>query len=103
MKLDGIKGEIYGTLFEPSTEYSKEYSPEKFLNIKTGMTENEVINILGQPLDRFNPYPSFNDTLIYRGLRYSKGKFSNSNYRLRIIFLKNGIVTERRSKFFFND
>jgi len=103
IKLDGRKGEIYGVIFSPSTEYSKDYSNDKFLSIKSGMTEKEVVQILGEPIDRFNPYPSFKDSIFTVGLRYAKGSDSNAHYRLRIIYLRKGIVTERRSQFYYVD
>ena len=103
VRLDGIKGEIYGTMFGPSTEYSTGYSHESFIKIKTGMTEKEVIKILGQPIDSFKPYPSYKDSMFNVGLRYAKGTDENSHYRLRIIYLRKGIVTERRSQFYYMD
>ncbi len=103
VRLDGIKGEIYGTIFSPSTNYATDYSHAKFLAIKKGMTEEEVIKILGQPIDRFNPYPSFKDSIFNVGLRYAKGSDANAHYRLRIIYLRKGTVIERRSQFYYVD
>jgi hypothetical protein len=103
VKLDGVKGEVYGTLLGPSTVYAKDYSHEKFLSIKPGMTEQEVIQILGTPLDRFNPYPSFKDSMFTVGLRYAKGSDENAHYRLRIVYLRKGIVTKKRSQFYYVD
>lgn len=103
VKLDGISGEVYGIMFGPSTKYSTGYSDKAFLKIKPGMTEKEVLEILGEPVGRFKPYSYEVDSVFNTGLRYAKGATGDSHYRLRLIYLRKGIVTERRSEFWYQD
>jgi outer membrane protein assembly factor BamE (lipoprotein component of BamABCDE complex) len=56
--------------FKPyiDTQFAKDYSPEKFELIKIGMTEDSVINIIGQPLYKGNGYKDeLNTNFHYTG------------------------------------
>jgi hypothetical protein len=54
--LDGIHGwfvsRVLGFGKDEDTEYSRGYSDQAFRTIKVGMTEQEVLAILGPPLER---------------------------------------------------
>ncbi len=56
IKLDGFFAEIESSFFFDDTKYSGEYTHGKYLKIKLGMTENEVLEILGKPLATFKPH-----------------------------------------------
>jgi len=57
------------------TQFAKDYSPEKFELIKVGMELNEVVNIIGEPLTKYN---GDTPTLI-RSYSYTEnGKLQNS-------------------------
>jgi len=98
--LDGIGGAFYEIAFG-NTVYSPGYREYKFKRIRNGMSEKDVVNILGQPL-RKNPfYPnvwfySFGKNLI-------KEDFSkNDNYTERIIKFKDGQVIVIHHGFYFD-
>lgn len=48
------------------TVFAKDFTWEKFENVKTGMTKEEVINVIGQPLTkRVMDYPDPNECWQY--------------------------------------
>ncbi|HEX4886823.1 MAG TPA: hypothetical protein VFV37_02150 [Luteibaculaceae bacterium] len=57
------------------TEFAKDYSPEKFDKIKIGMTINEAIKIVGEPLYKGQGY---NDPLNTNYYFTGDGKLLNS-------------------------
>ena len=57
------------------TEFAKDYSPEKFDKIKIGMTINEAIKIIGEPLYKGQGY---SDTLNTNYHYTGDGKLLNS-------------------------
>lgn len=48
--LDGLTGLFFTGGFEEDTEYAPGYSDEGFLRVRRGMSEQEVLAILGSPL-----------------------------------------------------
>jgi hypothetical protein len=93
IRLDGITGEICGIFFHTDTKYSMNYSHHKFVQVKIGMTENEVINILGEPIKRWNPYlgDDYNIKNNYIAFEYSISP-SDTHYRLRSVHFFKGKV-----------
>jgi hypothetical protein len=88
LKIEGYSGLICEIIWPgDDTKYAQGYSHEKFLSIKIGMTEKEVINILGEPLMRWEPEKQL------LGLQYSDTP-SSWNYHLRQVYLKDGFVKE---------
>lgn len=81
-----------------NTEYTKNFSTEKFNTIKIGMTEEQVLAILGEPMNRYT------DESIQ--LSYSKTKNSLSDFTgwesIRINLSKELIVIGVASNIFFN-
>src|SRR5205085_7316666 len=49
-----LLGEGYN-IFDPyaDTEFAQNYTPGKFKNIKEGMSEKEVIAVLGEPISKY--------------------------------------------------
>ena len=98
--LDGIVGAFCETMFG-ETIYSDEYREFKFRRIRKGMSEEQVIKLVGKPLFTgiYNPHTWF----------YSYGKIfdketheTNNDYTERIITFKDGIVIEIYHDFYFD-
>ncbi len=81
-----------------NTEYTKNFSTEKFNTVKIGMTEEQVLAILGEPMNRYT------DESIH--LSYSKTKNSLSDFTgwesIRIVLNKEHVVVGVASNIFFN-
>jgi len=82
----------------PDTEYAEDYSHAGFAQIEIGMSGQEVLDILGQPLTRWQPYgrkkTRFKDKAHFVGLQYSHSPTS-THYMLRQIYLDRGVVAEK--------
>jgi hypothetical protein len=95
IKIDGYKAEAHCLIFGEDTNYSKDFSHHIFQNIEIGMTEKQVLNLLGQPLFKFSYKWVVGNEMGNKG-RFIGFKYSESpsgrDYRLRIIHLDNGIV-----------
>jgi hypothetical protein len=87
----------------PDTKYSVGYTDEKFASIKIGMTEKQVLDILGEPLTRWRPYQhtNFKDKRHFVGLQYSESP-SGTHYQLRQVYLDSGIVAEKIQYFYID-
>lgn len=101
MKIDGTRGVILGLIED--TEYAQDYTDKGFNQIEIGMTEEEVIHILGEPLTRWKPYlhTKFIDRKHYISLQYSDSP-SDTHYRLRQVYLDNGIVAKKIGYFYID-
>ena len=88
---------------ETDTKYSLGYSHSKFGQIKIGMTEKQVIEIIGEPLIRWQPYlyTSFSEKSHFAGLQYSESP-SSTNYRLRQVYLDKGKVAKIISYYYLD-
>lgn len=95
LKLDGYSGLALSILNAEDTKYSVNYSSKKFLKIKNGMTKQEVIDILGDPITEWVPEDNIN------GLQYSESPKS-THYRLRQIYLKDNKVIDRISYYYID-
>lgn len=76
------------------TKFSKDYSDEGFLQIKIGMTKKEVIEILGEPINEWQPLDPTQQSLTYSEAGRS------GDYSLRQILLEKGQVHEIFGYFF---
>lgn len=72
------------TYLVEDTKFSENYSHKKFLNIKAGMSKEEVIKIIGNPIVEWKPQNDID------ALQYSESP-SSTNYRLRQVYLKDNI------------
>ena len=88
-------------ILQTDTKYSSGYTDEKFESISIGMSEKQVLDILGEPLTRWRPYRNtkFQDKEHFVGLQYSESPGSG-HYNLRQINLDNGKVAEIISYFY---
>ena len=92
LRIDGYVGCILEKFYPESTNYATGYSHKKFLEIRTGMSEKEVLHILGQPIER---WPNRNVISFC----YTK---SNDSYRIRQIDILNGKVIEIRGYYYLD-
>ena len=99
IKLDGY----YGLLCEwtstgsENTRYSKDYSDNKFISLKEGMTQNQVYEIIGEPVSVW----SYSEIKGEYCLMYSDSPTSE-DYRMRKVFIKDSIV-ENIVSVYYND
>ncbi len=105
IRIDGFLGEPFELLGQTDTQYAEDYSHLAFKRIEVGMTEQQVLAILGEPLYRWMPYGGrstrkrFPEKAHFVGLAYSRSPTSK-HYRLRQINLDNGVVAEVRGYFY---
>lgn len=93
--LDGIQGELLMLIARPETRYAKHYTHKNFAKVQIGMTEQDVVKRLGQPLIKWQPYKYtiYRNKAHYTGLQYSESP-SSTHYRLRQVYLDGGKVAE---------
>lgn len=96
VKLDGVFAEITSLFFFSDTQYSNKYTNEKFSQIKIGMTEREVIMILGEPISKFKPHKDSGDPkrINQIAFQYSYSP-SKSHFRVRNIIFNCGKVIKK--------
>lgn len=101
IRIDGPGAELLSLMAPTETEYAEGYSHAGFNKIRIGMSEQEVLDILGEPLTRWAPYrpPRFPDKAQIVGLEYSRSPSSKS-YRLRQVNIDKGVVAEIRGYFY---
>ena len=92
LRIDGYVGCILEKFDPESTIYAAGYSHKKFLEIKTGMSDTEILRILGQPIQRW----ADGNVTIYA---YTE---SDDNYRIRQIDILNGKVIEIRGYYYLD-
>ena len=81
-----------------NTEYTKSFSTEKFNTVKIGMTEDQVLAILGEPMYR---YTDDNIQLSYSGTKNDLSDFTG--WESTRVYLNNEhIVIGVASNIFFN-
>jgi hypothetical protein len=88
--LDGFEGLSPLSImpFVDRTEYVAGYSNRRFLEVRAGMTRDEVIRLVGQPFGAFASYEDWrNETWVYSRTAGS------ANYRRRLVKFQSGIVT----------
>lgn len=83
--LDGLWG-LVNIIFE-DTRYAEGYSASRFKRVKVGMTSQQVLYLLGEPLGK---YPVEGGL---EGWRYSESP-SDSDYRVRVILFSSGRVVK---------
>ena len=104
IKIDGISGELLSLHLRPDTKYSAGYSHEGFNMVTVGMSEKEVLEILGEPLVRWLPYDHSDDEEKenWVSFQYSESP-SSSHYRLRqVLFNEKGTV-EKKTGYYWVD
>ena len=49
--MDGIDGWLLRTLYQDDTVYARSYSDREFMNVRAGLTQADVLTMLGRPLE----------------------------------------------------
>ncbi len=102
--LDGISG-VFWELLIGETEYSEDYSEYKFRRVREGMTEAQVVKILGEPLFK-NSKPKDNKVLWFytygKSLENQPRYVTDSCHSERIITFRNNVVVEKYHGFYFD-
>jgi hypothetical protein len=93
MFLDGLLGTSLGVVLPDDTEYAPGYSDERFRDIEPEMTERNVLDALGRPLDQ--TITSVGETVW----RYSRSR-KDSNYHVRSVVLRYGKVVGTIHEFY---
>ena len=95
LRIEGFSGMFLNILFVSDTKYAEGYTDKRFNKINIGMSEKEVITILGEPILRWSPYVNtiFKEKAHFIGLEYSISP-TDTHYHLRQIYLDNGKVAE---------
>ncbi len=103
IKIDGVKGEVLGIFLPTDTKYSEAYSHKAFNQVRIGMSEKEVIKILGSPLYKWHPYEvtSIEEKKHFVAFQYSQSP-SDTHYRYRQIQFDHGIVVEKNGHFYID-
>jgi hypothetical protein len=85
-------------LLTDDTLYAPGYSDEQFNAIRVGMTEAEVLDRLGPPIDE--PYsPHYEGADWDKGMRWTKSAH-DSHYKVRVIRFRAGRVSEKDAEFY---
>ena len=93
--LDGLDGFIWSHMFQEDTRYSARYSDTAFRNVRVGMSETELIQLLGEPLRSFPPTSDRGWTTLW----FSESQH-DSHFRMRSINLRDGIIIGIQSEFY---
>ena len=86
------------------TTYAKHYSEYNFQQIKAGMSEQQVLDLVGEPLEKWRPYQNnlnFPERQHYICFVYSRSE-SGVGYELRQVDFDQGSVAEIKS-YTYND
>ncbi|MBL7945023.1 MAG: hypothetical protein JNN32_03095 [Flavobacteriales bacterium] len=107
IKIDGAPLELTGLFTLMNTQYAEDYSHAGFRQIRIGHTEKDVLELLGEPLNRIGPYgvhpcgttecpPEGN----YMCFVYSMPpNLRRTNYRGRVVILEGEVVVEVEARF----
>jgi len=98
---DGIHGTASALVHGHSTRYAPGYSYSGFMRVHSGMTSQEVVNVLGEPLHRFSVTDATPGAdLTVTGWQYSLNRDPTNSYcRMRLVLFEKGRVTEKSSLF----
>jgi hypothetical protein len=94
LRVQGYSGLIFSKFWPGYTKYADGYSDEKFLSIKVGMSEAEVLRLLGEPVYRME------DGIGEMRLSYTAA--CECNYHVRQIYVRYGKVYEIDAYYFFD-
>ena len=94
--LDGIDGLFFSKLAlgGEDTQYASGYTDGGFRAIRIGVSKEEVLGILGSPLKL---WPDEHEGLEIWGYTSTP---SDSNYRIRVVQFRGGVVVDKVSEFY---
>jgi hypothetical protein len=97
--LDGYGGWALSVLAQKEdTVYSPNYSDSGFRKIAVGMTEAEVVQLVGKPLEVYSVDKEGKQCTGWRFSRTTKG----ASYRMRSVLFSDGRVTEIFREFYLD-
>ena len=94
--LDGLDGFLFSLVSEDSTVYASGYSDRSFRRVHVGMTSNEVVALLGSPLETGALSDEGCVTWLY------SNKKRDTSYHVRTIVFQDGVVSEIISEFYLD-
>ena len=94
---------LWDLVLTSDTNYTEEYSVNKFNQINIGMSENKVLELIGKPLAQFQPFKHSKniEKSHFISLQYSQS-ISDTHYKVRQVYLNNGKV-EKVVAYFYVD
>lgn len=92
LTLDGVAG-VFCLGGSHDTQYAPTYSWRGFMRVAQGMKESEVRELVGIPLDVY-PLPHEPGLVGWRWTRSP----ADTNYRVRVVLFRNGVVTRKHSE-----
>jgi hypothetical protein len=93
--LDGLMSCVLPLLFREDTEYAPGYSPAGFRSLRPGMSQDDVFDVLGPPLEKYALEGG------REGWRWSRSRGDRS-YRVRVAIFETGEVSEIIHKFYLD-
>jgi hypothetical protein len=92
---DGWPGALEPLLIGDDTDFAPSYSAYGFWRIRQGMTSREVLDLVGEPLERHRT----SGEVRTEGWRWTRSPH-HSSYRIRAVVFKEGRVVEKESIFY---
>ena len=101
--LDGIKGLLL-ELVVGKTEFSPKYKERNFARLAKGVSSNQVVRLLGEPLRRLPTSDEGEEVWHYTnpGVWDRDRTGGNCCYTERYLFIKNGVVAKVVHDFYFD-
>ena len=98
INIDGVNAELFSIFFRERTNYAINYSHKKFNNVQIGMTKEDVLSLIGEPISIRKPYRNSKhiDKWNYISFVYSKC-IDGSHYRVREIYFLGDKVVDKLS------
>jgi hypothetical protein len=91
--LDGVSGMIWGALLSEDTVYASGYTERGFCDVRVGMSQPQVYDLVGAPLDIWT-----NEGASV-GMRWSKSP-GDRNFRCRVLQFVNGKVVDKHTEYY---
>ncbi|MBR1609720.1 MAG: hypothetical protein IJ678_08925 [Kiritimatiellae bacterium] len=95
LSLDGWLGLLFRQFFPDTTVYAPEWNYWKFRWVRTGMTKERVLSLLGTPLETW-PWDSNPAVETWAYTRSSE----DSHFELRCIWIKDGKVIGKEAEYY---
>jgi hypothetical protein len=102
LRLEGAAGTLFHVVTGGGdTIYAGGFTDVRFLQVREGMSESQVIALLGEPLERYRPRPNDGTQTRSVGMRWSRSA-NDSHYSIRVVLFKDGRAVDRRSEFYLD-
>jgi len=97
ISLDGIDGMLFQAAFDDGSEWAPGYSALGFWRVRRGMTPDEVLALVGEPLERYE----VRDERGLTGWRWTRNPLS-THHKVRVVLFRNDRVVEKLSLFYLD-